>query len=94
MAIVDRTTSIAEIGLLYWDNCGYEEDDDVAMAARFVTVCRAMLHRAITRIQSPEGGDTEFSPVEMRAVMGEAQAFIAGKSASRVRYSDLRVFRT
>lgn len=93
MATVDRTTTTTEIGLLYADNCGYEEDADAAKASAFITVCRSMLARGITTIEH-NGSRMQFSAASLRALIDEARAYVSSQSAGRVKHASFENFRS
>ncbi len=93
MALVDSTTTEAQLRGLYLDNMGYIEADSAPMAGRLITIMMAPLWRAITKIESPEGGEMEFSPAEQRKMIADARAFIASKNAGSVSHADIRNYR-
>lgn len=80
MAVVDSTSTEAEIAAAYLDNCGYVEDDSLAMARRFVTACMAMKKRGLKRFQQGPT-EMEFSMESLREDIREARQFITGKTA-------------
>ena len=47
VATISSASTTQQITAAYLDNCGYLEDDDLAMARRFVTAVMAMLARGV-----------------------------------------------
>jgi hypothetical protein len=97
MAILDSTSTNAEVRAAYFDNCGYFEDSDTAMARRFVTACIAMQSRGITSIAH---GDEriDLSPKDLRELQKRAEQFAASRlsvddGGSGTTHVDLREFR-
>ena len=98
MAVVDSTTTEAELKAAYLDNCSYEEDDSVPKARAMVTICMAMLARGIRRWKEGDQ-EQEFSP-EILMRMKEAAARWAnahdttpGNRQGKVTYASFENFR-
>lgn len=81
MATLDSSSTTAEISAAYLDNCGYYEDEDAAMARRFVTACEAMLSRGVTAIEQA-GQRMQFSTGSLESALGRAKEFISGSSGA------------
>ena len=77
LTTVDRNTTETELGKLYMDNCGYGESGDLAMATRFVTVCRAMMRRGMTGFESAGGTKETFAPSVLQQEIREAKGAAA-----------------
>lgn len=98
MATVTSASTTAQIAAAYLDNCGYVEDDDSAMAKRFVTACMAMLKRGVRTIEHA-GERMEFSPPDLRELIKEANRFIGARAGvaaggSGVKHASFKDFRT
>jgi hypothetical protein len=96
MATLDSTSTTAEITAAYLDNCGFREDDSAAMARAFITACTAMLARGIRSISHGFGERLDFSPEVLRALIQDAQQFIANDTANAggVKFVSFEDYRT
>ncbi|KPK71193.1 MAG: hypothetical protein AMJ84_06520 [Acidithiobacillales bacterium SM23_46] len=80
MAVIDSTSTTADIEAAYLDNCGYEEDASIVKAQRFITACRAMLRRGgLTGFRVGAQSST-YSPEQLERQILRAKQFIASEA--------------
>lgn len=76
---LDATATVEEVKLAYAGNAAYEERNDVAMAARFVTACRR-LAVLMPKSASKDRTSLSLSPEILMEQMNDARLWLASKS--------------
>ena len=99
MAVIDSTSTTAQIEAAYLDNAGYFEDADAAMARRFVTACEAMLRRGGLAGYGVGSQNSRFNPDNLEKSIARARKYVADQAAATaggagVIHADFRDFRT
>lgn len=65
--ILSSTSTLPEVQAAYDDNASYAEDNSVAKARAFVTACRILIRRSMTRV------DTRESAIELDVSLLQAE---------------------
>lgn len=80
MAVLDSTSTTADIEAAYADNAGYLEDADPAMARRFITACEFMLRRGGLAAYGIGSQNSQYRPDNLEKSIARANKFIAGQA--------------
>ena len=96
MAVLDATSTIAEVEAEYFESASYVEDASVAKARRFITAARILLLRRPRQLTNPQGDSIQLSPDLLAEQIKDASQYLGANdttAAGKNRSFDLRSFR-